>query len=375
MCCYAWPLRLLLFALFYSFGTSPALCQAGRRRAEVSASGKRFEGPFHLVATPVRQVQVIVTETMQSPALDALQWGIVAAQAPSYAGQTILESQFSIPGVRAARVQSCTDRSPLRQGYWLATYPVTREEQRARATAQSVYRALLYARVLTPGADTVAVKPLTGDERFLYLTASNVTNYATLGFRRWLRQADLLRRTQERDLDFAYRALEYIAQNFRYHWVQGSSTDPADVVNRGESHCTGIANLYIATLRASGIPARLAVGRRIVNSSSPQAMVTNGALTIDPGTAHVAAEFYAEGVGWVPVEPTCALGAADVTPFFGRSDGSLLVMHFDSMWLDTRTRNLQGMEWDYGRWRGSWNGRHLSDTMQVQPTAVSSTTP
>lgn len=374
MRCHAWPLRLLLLALFCSLGSSSALCQAGHRRAEVSASGRRFEGPFHLAATPVRQAQIMVTETMRSPALDAMQWGIVAAQAPSYEGQTVLESRLTIPGVRAARVQGCREKSPLKQAYWLATYPVTREEQRDRATAQSVYRALLYARVLTPGASTAA-KPLTDEERSSYLTASNVTNYATLDFKRWLRQADLLRRAKERDLDFAYRALEYIAQNFRYHWVQGSSTDPADVANRGASHCTGIANLYVATLRANDIPARLAVGRRIVHSSSPQAVVTNGTLTIDPGTAHVAAEFYAEGVGWVPVEPTGALGAADVAPFFGRSDGSLLVMHFDSMWLDTRTRNLQGMEWDYGRWRGSWNGWHLSDTMQVQPIVVPGATP
>jgi len=67
--------------------------------------------------------------------------------------------------------------------------------------------------------------------------------------------------------------------------------------------CTEYAALFAALLRASGIPARLTGGYLLQNSSLTRSEpLYDGELL-----AHTWAEFYLEGFGWVPCEPTYEL--------------------------------------------------------------------
>jgi hypothetical protein len=98
---------------------------------------------------------------------------------------------------------------------------------------------------------------------------------------------------------------------------------PAAVVHAGQSDCGGIASLFVATLRASGVPARTLAGRWAASAKKDEKV---GGLPFYQ--THVKAEFHADGVGWVPVDPTGGVGqGAKVDDFyFGREGGDFLTM-------------------------------------------------
>src|SRR5207248_1997886 len=89
-----------------------------------------------------------------------------------------------------------------------------------------------------------------------------------------------------------------------------------------EERKAALAGVFVCALRANDIPARQMVGR-MVKSQTP--------IDKPPYGAHSRAEFFAEGVGWVPVDPTFGLG--DKTPSgltqFGNDAGDFLVLHLD----------------------------------------------
>jgi len=303
---------------------------------------------------------------MAAPWISVTTWRIAAAAAPTYEGQVVTRSELSIVGVPEARVGRFTEHSPLQQPYLEAEYSVSDQAQRNTATARSAYEATLFAVTLEKGKPEKTVKPLTATERAAYLGVTEETNHQSPAFLSWVQDAGLVKMNDENELAFAYRVNKFIAQNFHYRWIQGSSIDPASVALNGASHCGGIANLFVATLRANGIPARQVSGRIVKKSSDENSTVTNGALTVDPNRLHAATEFYANGVGWVPAEPTGAIGSKDISRFFGISDGSLLVMSFDWLRIDEKCRSLQTTEFRSGAAYGSWDNWHMDDYMVVQ---------
>ena len=79
---------------------------------------------------------------------------------------------------------------------------------------------------------------------------------------------------------------------------------------RGE--CGDYSALFIAMARSVGIPARPVVG-----------------FWADPfyGKLHVWAEFYIEGVGWIPVDPTIGQQSSSKREYyFGNMDNKRLIM-------------------------------------------------
>jgi transglutaminase-like putative cysteine protease len=86
--------------------------------------------------------------------------------------------------------------------------------------------------------------------------------------------------------------------------------------------------LYVAALRANGIPARQLVGRWA------QSAKKNEMLYGKPWQQeHIKSEFYAGGIGWVPVDVSVAVDY-DKKPgslkHFGDDPGNFLTFHFDA---------------------------------------------
>jgi transglutaminase-like putative cysteine protease len=112
----------------------------------------------------------------------------------------------------------------------------------------------------------------------------------------------------------------------------------------GKSDCGGLSVLFATVLRSQGVPTRTLVGRW-ANSAKANDKVGE----IEYFQEHVKAEFFANGVGWVPVDVSAAV-VHDKTPaklgYFGIDRGDFLTMHFDSdLAVDTlhfgvRTINL-----------------------------------
>jgi transglutaminase-like putative cysteine protease len=64
--------------------------------------------------------------------------------------------------------------------------------------------------------------------------------------------------------------------------------------------CADIGSLFVGLARASGVPAREVYGIRVADSSQFKCLGKSGDIT---KAQHCRAEFYAEGIGWVPVDP------------------------------------------------------------------------
>ncbi|UCD27673.1 MAG: HEAT repeat domain-containing protein [Planctomycetota bacterium] len=96
-----------------------------------------------------------------------------------------------------------------------------------------------------------------------------------------------------RDIDQARALYNYMAKYCRYNIDE--TTIAADAVLAGEpASCSELAITYMAMCRSLGIPARLVTAYVNRGGKSP---------SID-WQSHRWAEFFAEGIGWVPVDPT-----------------------------------------------------------------------
>jgi transglutaminase-like putative cysteine protease len=107
----------------------------------------------------------------------------------------------------------------------------------------------------------------------------------------------------------------YVLSHMRYlkqgqGWGQGSLRWACD---EKYGNCTDFHSLFIGLLRASGIPARFQIGYSVPSDT------TSGEL---PGY-HCWADFYLDGVGWVPVDVSEAWKApAKRDYFFGHHDAN-----------------------------------------------------
>lgn len=113
-------------------------------------------------------------------------------------------------------------------------------------------------------------------------------------------------RIAERMYDFTRTYLTYVSQSN----IQGALW----ALQNGRGDCTEFGTLFAALMRAVGIPARTVVGHSAIQLS--QGGIANAtSLWVD--SPHLWAEFYVEGYGWVPVDPT--FGKRDPLDHFGIS--------------------------------------------------------
>jgi hypothetical protein len=273
----------------------------------------------------------------------AREWLVVAASAPELPCQqkptTTLE-----PGGKVV-----TDLSPLRRKLLFARLPVRDAQQMQRLNIKANYQATLLSRrlvALGPDEKPPVVPPLPPAVRKAALGATPQFNFDAPEFRRWLDQEKLRRGADEPDLDFGRRVFQHLQKHFTYNYKPQMDREATAVCRAGKSDCGGLSVLFAATLRASGVPARVLVGR--------------WAKSVEPGEkvqdqpyyqCHAKAEFYAEGIGWVPVDPALSLDdrSPDRLRFFGNDRGDFLVMHVDpELVVDTVLFGKQSLLWLQG---------------------------
>jgi hypothetical protein len=80
-------------------------------------------------------------------------------------------------------------------------------------------------------------------------------------------------------------------------------------------------------LRANGIPARCLSGRNL-----------------KPDEPHIRLDFYADGVGWVPGDPSVAIAEESTDAGFGREPTDMVIMHFDLIRFQRLYHWLQGID-------------------------------
>jgi transglutaminase-like putative cysteine protease len=145
---------------------------------------------------------------------------------------------------------------------------------------------------------------------------------ASSGFARWLRSETHIEVTSttkqlavslvadaSETVDKARRIFDHVTATMVYdaaHQSHCGSSEHALLCSAG--NCGDINALFISLARSVGIPARLVLGQAL----QPE---------LDMCGYHCWAEFFANGLGWVPVDASCACryGGAD---YFGRLDAN-----------------------------------------------------
>jgi transglutaminase-like putative cysteine protease len=198
-------------------------------------------------------------------------------------------------------------------------------------TPQSVsvavrYEATLLARRLVavrPGDRPPLVPPMGARENALALAATPTLDFRSETFRAWLDNNKLRRGKAEGEIEFARRVFTAMLDVYRYK--NGVPIQPVSkVCDLAELDCDTLSLVFAAAMRSNDVPCRVVFGW-------PARTIKPDAKGMISG--HSQAEFFAAGVGWVPVDLAEGLVARrnkkDPMKYFGEDGGNLLVAQVD----------------------------------------------
>lgn len=306
-------------------------------------------GPLHMEIGKSREVEVTEEGTMMAPNIRMQRWGVGLGTTPSDDGQKLLE--YSVTAI-GARSSWRTVQDAAGQSFVLMSAEVNPSTIN-QLTFRSVTRVKLFGRTLVAGPPTEAVASLTDRNKWL-----RITNRAgAQALQTWLRNNSGLRKDGERDVVYAQRLLDLMQKSFVYKWDPGAAKGAEACVARGWGACGELNEIAQLALKLAQIPARMRQGRNILGERAFG--------TADDGTFHVAAEFWGEGIGWIPIEASAMKGTSltvggALVPYLGHAEPNHLSKHYDFAFLDTQPRSFQIGEWVFGSWVGSWDGWSIS---------------
>eukprot|EP01114_Cavostelium_apophysatum_P021111 TRINITY_DN726_c0_g1_i1.p1 TRINITY_DN726_c0_g1~~TRINITY_DN726_c0_g1_i1.p1 ORF type:complete len:486 (+),score=85.80 TRINITY_DN726_c0_g1_i1:168-1625(+) len=149
-------------------------------------------------------------------------------------------------------------------------------------------------------------------------------NFMDPKFQRFKDMNGLETREKESEISFAHRVQSILRRKFLFSSTP-ETTDKggvAQLVVDTKADASGLALILSSVLRANGIPARLLQGHLcIVDVRDQDEKIKRNGI-------HTVCEFYAEGVGWIPVE------FSESGVLFGcdRSAPHVLAKHFDCIY-------------------------------------------
>ncbi len=338
--------------------------------ASADRSSLAAEPQYELKIKPSRRVNAVLATKIKAPKLKANEWIFYVPDPPSLAGQEVHEAKLS---PESRRVKELSD---AHQSILLTRVKVKADAPKDAIEFKAEYDVTLRSRKLVrlpAGRKGPASAPPSAEEKKLALSPSKEYDFKAKEFRDWLIDHGLNRKPDEAEVDYGRRVFSFIKSNYQYEYTETLDRRASRVCTHRRSDCGGLSVLFIAILRANGMPSRMLVGRW---ASSEKAGDKVGGIPY--AQQHAKAEFFAEGVGWVPVDLASAV-LYDKTPeglvFFGNDEGDFLVMHVDGdLVLDTihfgkeTVEVLQGgAVWVTGS--GSMEGFTQDENWQVRKVA------
>ena len=283
------------------------------------------EPPAYKLETAFAQsIEANLTYESHTPNLVAREWILFGARLVDLPGQVKTSSTME-PGGREAR-----ELSELRRPLWVGRVPADTPEHAKSIALFITIKADLLSRHLVelrPG-DKRPHAPALGDkERQASLLSHGMIDLKDAQFQQWLDTHELRRGKNESDLDCARRTFLVIRKNFTYEYKAIMDRRTGLVCKLGRSDCGGLSSLFVATLRTNKIPARMLAGRWA--QSDRKGAKLEG---VEYHQWHVKSEFFAEGIGWVPVDMSAAVtqrGGKELA-YFGHDHGDFVVFHLDA---------------------------------------------
>jgi hypothetical protein len=333
----------------------------------VGVQGLHPPETFRLVTSEQRRVEAVLSYRVICPTIRAREWILFAADAPCLPGQTDVKTTVE------PRCNLLQELSPEHRSVWRLRQLGSNPQAASEANLSVTYQALLMSRHLRAtdaSANADDAPTLNSSERRLHLLAHGSIDHQDRAFRDWLKEKQLVRKKDEEALAFARRTFLQLRQGYRYRYEAKQDRRASKLCSVNCSDCGGLATLFVATLRANGVPARALYGRW-ARSADPRAKLN--------GTAyfqwHVKTEFFVDGLGWIPADLSSAI-EHDRSPgglrFFGHDSGDFLTLHIDpDLELNTihfgrcEVDNLQvPAYWVYGA--GSTTGAEIKEDWKVR---------
>ena len=307
--------------------TSNPAHPASKKLDELRAAGEQIQwiafapgdSPtgYFLEREKTRRVHATLDFMVEEPAGGIQEFVVFAAKAPTLERQREVETTLTPAGKLTA------DVSPLKRSLLMARI----KGQPKGLQAQLAIDATLYATRMRPRlqGDPPFKEELDADAIKTYTRATESLDFKAKAFQDWLDENKLRRGGSESAFDFAKRAYSVLKPMLKYERDPNGDCRSSSVCKTAKSDCAGMAFLYVSTLRANNVPARALPGR-IAESEK----VFKPGEPID-GQRHVRSEFFAKGIGWVPVDVAFAAGdpGRGFYGWFGHDPGDLIVMHID----------------------------------------------
>lgn len=274
--------------------------------------------PAHiLLSEPARNVEATYTFEARYPKLTANEWEIVVARPPDLSGQSV--TRFTV----TPRGEELLEESDLKQPIVRTLLASETDDQRQMLRVVVSTQATMRSRRLIrfpAGSKLPAVPVLNDHDRGAALASTSRIDHAGDSFQKWLDANALRRRKRDSDVDFARRAFLTMTKLLEYQRPFDHDGKASSTVETGRGDCGCLSTVFVGVMRASGVPARELVGRLLKSEKSFE--------TSEYGV-HARAEFFAERIGWIPVDPSFALGDASPLNHFGNDPGDLLTLHLD----------------------------------------------
>lgn len=348
----AWRMLLATLAVITLAGAEPAV--------------KRYA----IESTISQEVTGILKYDISCKNLQATEWIIFTPVAPELPSQTKLKTTIQPSGVVTK------EQSPLGRQLLMARMPVKKTENQTDLSIQVTYQATLRSRNLKIVANDVPVSKapvLTAADRRVYLADLGDFDFQADSFKKWLTEKKFARQANESDIDFARRVFLGLRASLTYEYRPDMNRKASAVCRAGKSDCGGMSALFVAIMRANKVPARALFGRW-AKSAQPNEKIGE----IDYFQWHAKAEFFADGVGWVPVDVSLAVlfdKSDEGMRFFGADAGDFITVHIDPnltvnavpFGLNTLHNMQQPAWWAVGK--GSTTPAKITEGWQVRQVA------
>lgn len=300
----------------------------GDYRNSASAQVQRLR-PFpicHLVSREEGKVSAAMTLKIHAPHLEAREWIVYEPSPPNLRMLQSLNKEEAFISNESVPFRKVAEQSNSHREILLIRVPVQNKSLQQDLTARIHYFMTLYSKKLVDGPPEEPVELLTASEQTKYLNASKTIDYRAADFQKWLLSQDLSRQSNEKDIDFAWRSFLQLRKLYEYNYAPKQDRRISTLCTTGSTDCGGLSFLFCGIMRANGIPARPLVGRWLKPDPDPDSTKPI------KGQFHVKAEFYAAGIGWVPVDMSLAVSNKSEagSKYFGVFDGRFITFHEDT---------------------------------------------
>jgi hypothetical protein len=322
----SYRLGLSLLVLFALVGSLPGAPPDAKTSATAGDGDRAPSEGYSLSVQSVTHVVATLTRDVSYPNCQGKEWTVFAPEAPELPGQIKVETTLDPPG------KLVNEKSDLARPLLMARVKAG-QQPIGSMKIQLTYEMTLRSRKLRKGSPHT-VPDLAPAERQTYLANGGYFDFDQPDFHEWVQKHGLERGTREGEIHFARRVFLALKAGMQYDAPLKKEFHATAVCKSGRADCGGLSVLFASILRANEIPARTLWGRW-AKSSEPGKIWFNHPYY----QTHVKAEFFARGVGWVPVDVSSAI-LHDKSPqglkYFGNDPGDFIAFHVDgNLLVDT----------------------------------------